>query len=87
MPAAKKTVKNNGDAMAAAKAAQKYREKKLAQGYVPLQVWVPARMRPDLLDLVNRTIEERLAMEARGEGSDEEEDAGGTARGPRRMGL
>lgn len=88
MPATKKTtVKNNGDAMAAAKAAARYRERKLKQGYAPLQVWVPARMRADLLDLVNRTVEEQLAMEAREGGDDAEDDDAGDPDSPDRMGA
>ena len=59
----KKPNRSTGDAVAAAKAAQKYRAKQQRNGYAPLQIWVPREMRADLLDMLHRMIEEHLALQ------------------------
>lgn len=57
----KKTSRNTVDALVAATAAVKYRQRRQQQGYAPLQVWVPEDMRPVLLELVHSTVEKLLA--------------------------
>lgn len=51
------------DQVAAAEAAKRYRARRKKIGYSALQVWVPTRMKTDLLDIVHAEMERRLALE------------------------
>ena len=55
--------RKKADALAAAEAARRYRQKRSAMGYVSLQAWVPKTMRAELLDIIHKHVEEKLARE------------------------
>jgi hypothetical protein len=47
---------------AAATHARTYRDRRLAAGYAPLNLWVPRDMRADLAELIHAEVERRLAL-------------------------
>lgn len=47
----------------AAAHAKKHRDKRIAEGFAPMNIWVPREMRKELSEMVNAEVERRLALQ------------------------